>query len=94
MHGLSIETYNKIKEVLNKYPECIFKLFGSRAKGTYKYNSDIDLAVMNDVHKDVISKIKINLEDLNIIYKIDFVVVKDCSNDKLIQNIINEGVDF
>lgn len=94
MHGLSIETYNKIKYVLNKYPECHFKLFGSRAKGTYKYNSDIDLAVINNVSEDIISRIKIELQDLNIIYKIDFVVVVNCSNDELVQNIINEGVDF
>lgn len=47
MHGLSKDTYNKIKAILNKYPECEFKLFGSRSKGTYKYNSDIDIAMMN-----------------------------------------------
>ena len=94
MHGLSVETYNKIKEVFNKYPECNFKLFGSRAKGTYKYNSDIDIALVNDVSEDVADQIKIDLAKINIIYKIDFVVVKSCNNDKLIENIINEGVDF
>jgi len=47
MHGLSMETYSKIKTVLDRYPKCEFKLFGSRAKGNYKYNSDIDLAVIN-----------------------------------------------
>lgn len=94
MHGLSIETYNKIKDILNKYPKCKFKLFGSRAKGTYKYNSDIDLAVINMISNDIIDKIKIELNDLDIIYKIDFVVVSDCNNDKLIENIMKEGVEF
>lgn len=94
MHGLSIETYNKIKDVLTKYPGCEFKLFGSRAKGTYKYNSDIDLALMNEIADEIADKIKTDLYALNIIYKIDFVIVKNCSNDKLIQNIINEGVNF
>ena len=94
MYGLSIETYNKIKNVFNKYPECNIKLFGSRAKGSYKYNSDIDIALMNEISNDIIDKIRIDLAKLDIIYKIDFVVVKSCNNDKLIQNIINEGVDF
>ncbi|MBQ8043258.1 MAG: nucleotidyltransferase domain-containing protein [Clostridia bacterium] len=94
MHGLSIETYNKIKDILNKYPECEFKLFGSRAKGTYKYNSDIDLAIMNCVSGSVLDEFKTDLYNIDIIYKIDLVIVKDCTNDKLIQNIINEGVDF
>ena len=87
MHGLSIETYNKIKDVFNKYPECNIKLFGSRAKGTYKYNSDIDLALINDIAEEIIDKIKVDLAKLDIIYKIDFVVVKSCNNDKLIVNL-------
>lgn len=94
MHGLSIETYNKIKETLNQYQGCKFKLFGSRAKGTYKYNSDIDLAIINEVTDEVIDNIRRDLYDLNIIYKVDLVIVKNCTNDKLVQNIINEGVDF
>ena len=94
MHGLSIETYNKIKKVLDKYPNCEFKLFGSRAKGTYKYNSDIDLAVINEISNEIIDKVKIELNDLDIIYKIDFVIVKECNNDKLIENIMKEGVEF
>ncbi len=94
MHGLSVDTYNKIKDVLNKYPECKFKLFGSRAKGTYKYNSDIDIAVTNEVPDDIIDKVKVDLSMLNVIYKIDLVIVQRCNNEILIQNIINEGVDF
>lgn len=94
MHGLSIETYNKIKTILNKYPECNFKLFGSRAKGTYKYNSDIDIAVINDVSDQLVNKIQLDFANLDIIYKIDFVILKNISNNDLIKNILNEGVDF
>ena len=94
MHGLSIETYRKIKAVLDKYPNCEFKLFGSRAKGTHKYNSDIDLAVINEIPNEITDKLKIELNDLNIIYKIDFIIVKQCNNDKLVKNIMKEGVEF
>ena len=94
MHGLSKETYNKIKDVLNEYSQCKVVLFGSRAKGNYKYNSDIDLAIINDVSSDIIDGLRNALSELNIIYKIDFVVVKECSNEKLVTNIMNEGVEF
>ena len=94
MHGLSIESYNKIKSVLDKYPNCELRLFGSRAKGTYKYNSDIDLAVINEASTEVTDKIRRELNDLDIIYKIDLVVVRECNNDRLIENIMKEGVEF
>lgn len=94
MHGLSKETYNKIKDVLNEYSQCKVVLFGSRAKGNYKYNSDIDLAIINDVSSDIIDSLRNALSELNIIYKIDFVVVKEASNEKLVTNIMNEGVEF
>ena len=45
MHGVSEETYSKIKKIIDKYPEAKFKLFGSRARGDYKKNSDIDIAI-------------------------------------------------
>lgn len=44
-YGLPEEVYNLIKKIINNNPKYNFKLFGSRAKGTYKNNSDIDLAV-------------------------------------------------
>ena len=43
--GLSERTYNAIKKVIENNSKYKFKLFGSRAKGTFKNNSDIDLAI-------------------------------------------------
>ena len=94
MHGLSQETYSKIKKIIDKYPEAKFKLFGSRARGDFKYNSDIDLAIINYLEEDVENKIRNEIFMLETLYKIDLVILKKCSNNKLIQNIENEGVDF
>lgn len=94
MHGLSEETYSKIKKIIDKYPEAKFKLFGSRARGDFKYNSDIDLAVTGTISSDTMSKIRFDFFDLNIIYTIDVVNIKNCKNEKLIDNVLNEGVDF
>ena len=43
--GLSERTYNAIKKVIENNSKYTFKLFGSRAKWTFKNNSDIDLAI-------------------------------------------------
>jgi len=94
MHGLSEETYSKIKKIIDKYPEVKFKLFGSRAREDYKYNSDIDLAIISDLDETLENKIKNEFFILETLYKIDLVIMSRCGNEKLIQNIENEGVDF
>lgn len=48
MHDLSEGTYSKIKKIIDKYPEAKFKLFGSRTRGDFKYNSDIKI---NEPHE-------------------------------------------
>ena len=73
--GLTQETYNLIKEVIKNNPKYKFKIFGSRAKGTYKKTSDIDIAVFENVSKEDKFKIENELDKLNIIYKIDLVFV-------------------
>lgn len=44
--GLSEKIYNEIRDIINKFPSYTIKLFGSRARGDYKYNSVIDIAFM------------------------------------------------
>ncbi|MEX2231624.1 MAG: nucleotidyltransferase domain-containing protein [Cyclobacteriaceae bacterium] len=47
-------------------------IFGSRAKGNYSEGSDIDLAVKgSDITLDTILEIKIKIEDLGLLYKVD-----------------------
>ena len=44
--GLSEEIYIKIKNVLKNFSQYKFKIFGSRARGDYKNNSDIDSIII------------------------------------------------
>ena len=44
-YGLTDRSYQKIKEVINKYSDYEFIVFWSRARGDYKNGSDLDLAV-------------------------------------------------
>ncbi|HEV7350983.1 nucleotidyltransferase domain-containing protein [Telluribacter sp.] len=45
-YGISERSYGLLREAFQKYPEVEEVLiFGSRAKGTYRKGSDIDLAI-------------------------------------------------
>ena len=88
--GLNKEIYNLIKHN-SKYK---FKIFGSRARGDYRSNSDIDIAIFKNVTKQDEYKIRNEIDKLDIIYKIDLVFIKDNTKKELLESIKQEGVDF
>ena len=90
MYGLSKEIYKKIIEIIKKY-NYEFILFGSRARGDYKANSDIDIAV-EQVKEEDKYKIKNDFDLLDIPYTIDLVFIKENTNIDLLKSIKNEGV--
>ena len=49
--GLSDDIYEKIKKIADKYNKYKFKIFGSRARGDYRSNSDIDIAIEGNIDK-------------------------------------------
>ncbi len=65
-------------------------LFGSRARGDYKYYSDIDLAIKGLEKKDIL-KIKDFVEESTVPYFVDIVRYEDAPL-KLKENIDKEGV--
>lgn len=92
--GLTDEIYSLLKEIAKNNTKYKFKIFGSRAKGTYKNNSDIDIAVFENVTKEDEYKIRNEFDLLNIIYKIDLVFVNKNTKPELLNSIKMEGVDF
>ena len=93
-YGLSEETYNKIKEVINKNNKYKFVLFGSRARGDYKDTSDVDLAIKENVSREDQYKIMNEMDILDIIYKIDLVFIDNNTKAELLESISRDGVDF
>lgn len=93
-YGINLNTYNSIKEIINNNKKFTFKLFGSRAKGTYKENSDIDIAIFKNLTKEEEYKIRDEFDKLNIIYKVDLVFINEHTKKELLQTILKEGVDF
>lgn len=92
--GLSEDVYNKIKGVILKYSSYQFKIYGSRARGDYKKESDIDIAVIGNVNSEDKMKILNDFDILNIPYMIDIVFYNDLQKQELITSINKEGIKY
>jgi len=96
-YGLPDGTVQRLVDVFKKFPEIEeVILFGSRAKGTYKPGSDIDLALRGErCSAELAWKLQgfIN-EELPIPYQVDIVDYRSLSNPRLKENIDKVGVVF
>lgn len=66
-------------------------IFGSRARGDYKYNSDIDLAVYCE--GELPTELWLDLDEAVGIYKIDVIDMNGPLDEKLCQRIEEQGVE-
>ena len=67
-------------------------LYGSRAKGSYREGSDIDLAVKGKLTFDNLVKMSVNLDDLNLPWKIDLSLYSQIKNRDLLDHIDRVGI--
>ena len=91
-YGLSKISYEKIKKIIQKYPEYQFKVFGSRARGNYKEGSDIDIAVYGELKNQDKIKILNDFDLLDIPYMIDIVFYQDLVKEEFKIAIDREGI--
>ena len=91
MNNIPKDKIIKVIEIF--FPDAKIYLFGSRAKGNYKENSDIDLAIDAGKQISMTEKGQINsmLDALNIPQKIDVVDFNRAPQD-LKENILHEGI--
>jgi len=92
-YGISEKSLEQICLVFNRYP-AVRKavLYGSRAKGTYKNGSDIDLVIDGkDIDMQTFRRILRDLDDLMLPYTIDISVYSQIDNDDLIDHIKRVG---
>jgi uncharacterized protein len=94
--GLKDRDLNTIFEIFDRYSEIqLVHIFGSRAKGTQKPGSDIDLAIMNTgVSDTTIMKIKSELEDSSLPYFVDLVNFPKLKHPEFIEHIERVGKSF
>ena len=93
MIGLSPKELEILKDVFKKFDDIKeVILFGSRALGTHKTASDIDLAIKGNVDINTLSKLKYTLEeDTNLPYFFDVVVYDNLENLELKTHIDEFG---
>ena len=95
MYGISQNALDRIKTVLFSMQgvEQVI-LYGSRAKGNYKEGSDIDLTIKGNLTFDDLIKISVNLDDLNLPWKIDLSLYSQIKNEELLEHIDRVGVEI
>ena len=93
-YGLSEISYKKIKEVINKYPNYDFIIYGSRARGDYKNGSDLDIAIDGNIDEREQFMILNSFDLLDIPYMLDIVFMKKIQKKELIDSIKRDGVKF
>lgn len=95
MFGLKDEHIELLLTCFRKYSE-IQKviLYGSRAKGTFKNGSDIDLSIVDDGNFNQILQLENELDDLMLPHKTDLSLKRQISNPELLNHIERVGIVF
>ncbi|WP_157209198.1 restriction endonuclease subunit S [Mariniflexile maritimum] len=96
MYGLEQEDIQKINTVFKNH-STIEKaiLYGSRAKGNYRANSDIDITLVGEkLNLSQQFTIETELDALLLPYKIDLSIFHKIENQDLIDHINRVGIDF
>lgn len=89
--GLSDDTIKILKDFFKQFPQIEqVKIFGSRAKGDYRPNSDIDFVLFgNHIDETFIRHIASEIDELPTPYKYDILDYKTIDNKNL-KKIIDE----
>lgn len=88
------ELFEQVKKCASNYPN-IYKivLFGSRARGDYRPNSDIDLAIFSSSNSNLeVANFTDEIEDLDTLLKFDIVFMTPDADPRLLENVKQEGV--
>ena len=88
-HGLTTATVDRLQSVLAHYPEVEKAvLYGSRAKGTHRPGSDIDLTLCGGaLNHTLLTRIDNELDDLLLPYQIDLSLMSSLSHPALLDHI-------
>ena len=93
-HGLPRRTMDSMQNIFRKYGNIKqVILYGSRAKGNYRYGSDIDLTLKTDetfTHKHLLRVIS-DFDDSDIPYLADISIFDTLTNENLKKHINQAG---
>jgi predicted nucleotidyltransferase len=89
--GLSEKNTALITDTLRQNGVIRAKLFGSRAKGNFRYNSDIDIALWGNAN---IGRLYTVLDELPMPYKFDIINYETITHKPLKDHIDRVGVEL
>ncbi len=94
--GLSDASIEKIRGVFRKWPEIDeVILYGSRAMGTFREGSDIDLTILSSaLTLSQRFQIESELDDLLLPYKVDLSIFSMVDSASLVEHIQRVGKSF
>ena len=94
--GLDYNTINNLTAVFEQFSKVDEAfIFGSRAKGNYRPDSDIDIAIKGqDIYTDDIIAISIAFEEKGITHKIDLINYNTINEPALKDHIDRVGIEF
>ncbi|MDR3329590.1 MAG: nucleotidyltransferase domain-containing protein [Prevotellaceae bacterium] len=92
-YGLPDATLQKLRSVFAQHPEVEeVLLYGSRAKGTYRPGSDIDITMKGALLTHAIqSKVWLEIDDLLLPCMIDLSILHQIGNPDLVEHINRVG---
>ncbi|QEC52161.1 nucleotidyltransferase domain-containing protein [Anseongella ginsenosidimutans] len=94
--GLSTSTIDRINAVLTSFT-CVREatIYGSRAKGTYRAASDIDLTLKGEgLTPALVNKTSLRLDELALPYMIDLSMYERIRTPELVEHINRVGKVF
>ncbi|MGA9326486.1 MAG: nucleotidyltransferase domain-containing protein [Salegentibacter sp.] len=90
--GLKDQVLLKLRKVFNSFrgiEEAI--IYGSRALGTFREGSDIDITLKADLNFEELIQVERKLDDLMLPYTIDLSLYQKLSNPELVHHIDRVG---
>ncbi|MDT0643193.1 nucleotidyltransferase domain-containing protein [Zunongwangia sp. F363] len=90
--GLKDHVLLKLIKVFNSFPgieEAV--IYGSRALGTYREGSDIDITLKADFNFNELIEVERKLDDLMLPYTMDLSIYQKLSNPELVTHIDTFG---
>ncbi|MBM3437382.1 MAG: nucleotidyltransferase domain-containing protein [Bacteroidetes bacterium] len=94
--GLKARDMNTIFSILDKYHEILLvNIYGSRARSTFKFGSDVDLAIINPgIGNETLHKLTGDFEESSLPYRVDIVNITTLNQPDLISQIKKFGKTF
>jgi predicted nucleotidyltransferase len=94
-YGLTAQDIKQIQEIFSRYPVKQALLYGSRALGTFKPASDIDITLKGEqVTTWDTFAIAQELEELFIPYRVDLSIYHQIENPEFLEHVNRAGVVF